>query len=502
MSKQKLRAGALALAFVIVGLTRAGAQTDRGRAVLERALEALGGRARIEAVATWDIEGRGRENLSAEAQGLAPGEPTWRSHEERLGIDVRTLSVAWQRRTPRNDMSLRHRRFIYKSDASGFVDFVGGAGAMRPRDVAEAVRRSYARRVPHLLLLEAATRATRVRHEGMREVEGRRNDVVSVVLPETRELTLLIDAEASTLSRVEYSQLVPTLGEVVVSYDWKDWKPDEALGLVPRGHRVSVDGVSFQEVTYLRFEGNSPDVDSLLEIPGEIVSTPRPSESSSAAPAAPLPPSGEVAPGVHVAAVSGFTVMFVELTDFVVAVEAPEAHPGLETIPAEPVPADTSERVVELIRSTVPGKPIRYVVSSHHHSDHMGGLRAFADAGATVIVAAGHESAARRTLRPSDDPPIETVTDRREITDGSRSVVIFDTGANPHTHENLFVWLPSERILFQGDLFYFLEGRREPPPGRETMNAFFAEHLRERGLAPLAIYGVHNRGAASGELVR
>ena len=60
-------------------------------------------------------------------------------------------------------------------------------------------------------------------------------------------------------------------------------------------------------------------------------------------------------------------------------------------------------------------------------------------------------------------------------------------------------WLPAERILFQGDLFYYSEGSPFPPSGRETMNRFFARFLAEEGLEPLAIYGVHNDGAAPPE---
>jgi hypothetical protein len=44
-----------------------------------------------------------------------------------------------------------------------------------------------------------------------------------------------------------------------------------------------------------------------------------------------------------------------------------------------------------------------------------------------------------------------------------------------------------------------IEGERFPPSGRETMNRFFARFLRERRIEPLAIYGVHNEGAAPPE---
>ena len=87
----------------------------------------------------------------------------------------------------------------------------------------------------------------------------------------------------------------------------------------------------------------------------------------------------------------------------------------------------------------------------------------------------------------------------RTIEDGSRRLEVIQVGANPHTDENLVVWLPRERLLFQGDLFYYAEGSAFPPAGRERMNRFFARWLSDRGMQPLAIHGVHNEGAAGPE---
>ena len=39
--------------------------------------------------------------------------------------------------------------------------------------------------------------------------------------------------------------------------------------------------------------------------------------------------------------------------------------------------------VVEAVYKLIPNKPIRYVVNSHHHVDHLGGVRAIFHEGAT-----------------------------------------------------------------------------------------------------------------------
>ena len=44
--------------------------------------------------------------------------------------------------------------------------------------------------------------------------------------------------------------------------------------------------------------------------------------------------------------------------------------------------------VLAQVKKLAPGKPIRYVVNSHNHFDHSGGLRAAVAEGATIITQA------------------------------------------------------------------------------------------------------------------
>ncbi|MGQ0648885.1 MAG: MBL fold metallo-hydrolase [Gemmatimonadaceae bacterium] len=153
------------------------------------------------------------------------------------------------------------------------------------------------------------------------------------------------------------------------------------------------------------------------------------------------------------------------------------------------------------LREIAPGKPLRYVVVSHHHSDHLGGISAFAGPATTVLVAPGHLSATRRAASTGsgDAAPnarIEAVGDQRTITDDQRRVEVYNVGTNPHTLKNLLLWLPQERMAFQGDLFYFDAGGVFAPVGREAPTRFFARWPQRMGLEPVAVFGVHNTGVA------
>jgi len=94
-------------------------------------------------------------------------------------------------------------------------------------------------------------------------------------------------------------------------------------------------------------------------------------------------------------------------------------------------------------------QPVRYVVYSHHHSDHITGGRMFADEATFVS-----HSAARQPIVDAADPstpvPILTFTDRMFIDLGGKHVELIYTGKN-HSDNSLVVLLPQNKLLFAVD---------------------------------------------------
>jgi glyoxylase-like metal-dependent hydrolase (beta-lactamase superfamily II) len=96
----------------------------------------------------------------------------------------------------------------------------------------------------------------------------------------------------------------------------------------------------------------------------------------------------------------------------------------------------------------VTDKPVKYVIYSHHHYDHIAGGKALKDAGATFVA---HRRAKER-LEMLKDPhtvlPDEVVGDNgRTITLGGTTLELSYHGLN-HSDSTLVMRLPKERIVF------------------------------------------------------
>jgi glyoxylase-like metal-dependent hydrolase (beta-lactamase superfamily II) len=146
-----------------------------------------------------------------------------------------------------------------------------------------------------------------------------------------------------------------------------------------------------------------------------------------------------------------------------------------------PLSEARSLAVIEEIVRRIPNKPIRFVVNSHQHFDHTGGLRAYNHIGATVITHWKNFdflnrdviNYAPRTLRPdmvSLWPPtelaegyyFETVRENYVLTDGARTMQIHYVNPLDHVEGMLMAFLPRERLLLQADLVNTFE----PLPAR------------------------------------
>jgi glyoxylase-like metal-dependent hydrolase (beta-lactamase superfamily II) len=104
---------------------------------------------------------------------------------------------------------------------------------------------------------------------------------------------------------------------------------------------------------------------------------------------------------------------------------------------------------IEEIRK-VSSAPIKYLIYSHHHYDHVAGGKPFKDAGATIVAHKNAKTRLEQLRFPDVVMPDETVDDYRAIELGGVRVELYYVGRN-HSDNSLVMLLPKERILFTVD---------------------------------------------------
>lgn len=117
-------------------------------------------------------------------------------------------------------------------------------------------------------------------------------------------------------------------------------------------------------------------------------------------------------------------------------------------IVTDPISAEAAKWLKNEIRKLT-DKPVRYVVYSHHHSDHITGGIVFADQ-ATFV---SHAAARAHIVDAADATtpiPSLTFTDRLFIELGGKRVELIYTGKN-HSDNSLVVLLPQHKLLFAVD---------------------------------------------------
>ena len=98
----------------------------------------------------------------------------------------------------------------------------------------------------------------------------------------------------------------------------------------------------------------------------------------------------------------------------------------------------------------VTDKPIKYLIYSHHHYDHISGGKPFKDAGAKIVA---HKKAKERLAvlkDPATPLPDETMDKKRTINLGGTALELTYLGLN-HSDSSIVMRLPKEKLIFVVD---------------------------------------------------
>ena len=253
----------------------------------------------------------------------------------------------------------------------------------------------------------------------------------------------------------------PVLGDMMVEIRYSDYR-DVAGGakfpfhihahqgdnpLVPGGH-------NWMDV---RVTDAKVNADAAISVPDSVRSAGAPQQRVA---------TQKLGDGVWLMGGSNANSVAVEFKDFVAVVEGPASEARSNAVIAE-------------VKKTIPNKPIRYLVVTHHHFDHSGGVRTYAAEGATLVtdernkdyfqkIVLGPQSRSLEPDRLSQAGPgplmLQTFTDRYAISDGQKSIMLYHVDNLNHAEDMLVAYLPQDKILINADLW------GPPPAGAATAN--------------------------------
>jgi glyoxylase-like metal-dependent hydrolase (beta-lactamase superfamily II) len=266
----------------------------------------------------------------------------------------------------------------------------------------------------------------------------------------------------------------PVLGDTEVQFTYSDYK--------------DFSGVRFPS-RIVRVQGGHP----VLDITVSSV-TANPGLNASLPTAAPAPPVNvtveKLANGVYYLKGGTHHSVAIDQKDHIVVVEGPQNE-------------ERSLAVIAKVKETIPNKPIRYLINTHAHFDHSGGVRTYVDEGATIVThemnkpyyekawAAPHTLNPDRLAQSKKMAMFETFTDKHVLTDGSRSIEIHQITGGGHNDAFAMVYLPTEKVLIEGDAYTPAAADAPPPPAPNPFSVNLYDNIQRLKLDVRQIAALH-----------
>jgi glyoxylase-like metal-dependent hydrolase (beta-lactamase superfamily II) len=288
---------------------------------------------------------------------------------------------------------------------------------------------------------------------------------------------------ANLVDKVETMSDAPVLGDVALETTYSNYR--DFGGVKFPTHIVQKE--ANMPVLDLTITDVKPNASIALAVPQNVQAAP----AQAAAPPVTVT-TDKLGDGVYYLTGGSHHSVAVEFTDHVVVIEAPQTEAR-------------ALAVFDAVKKTIPNKPIRYVVNSHNHFDHLGGVRAAMAEGYTIITQAQNKAYYEKTVataphtivpdrqaKSPKKPVIETVAEKRVLTDGNQVLELYRV-PNDHTDTMLVAYLPKLKLLVEADLWTPPAANAPPPPAVSPVTAAFFDSIQRMKLDVQKVAGLHGR---------
>ena len=315
-------------------------------------------------------------------------------------------------------------------------------------------------------------------------IEGRQMTVVSFVEKGKQRVNVYAN-DQNQIERVESWYGHPVAGDLKVVTHYGIYR-DFAGVKFPNKIIQYQDGLPTLDLTITAVRANPP---VNIEVPENVRTNPVPVKSEKAA------------DGVWYITGGSHHSVLIELKEYLIVVEGPQGDQRSTAVMAE-------------VKKLVPNKSIKYLVNTHHHFDHSGGVRAYAAEGVTIIthevnrpyfekaVVNSHNYSPDLLAKSKKKPVFQTMGDNMVLTDGMRTVELYQITGNPHHDGIIMVYLRKEKILIEADVFTPGPAGAQPPKVPDPQSANLEANVRRLNIDVDQVLPLHGRIVPYSELQR
>ena len=173
------------------------------------------------------------------------------------------------------------------------------------------------------------------------------------------------------------------------------------------------------------------------------------------------------------------------------------------TIVEAPLNEERSLAVIAKAKELIPNKPIKYLINTHAHFDHAGGLRTFVDEGASIVTlkankpyyekvwATAHSIHPDRLEASKKAPNFVALTDKCVLADEKHPIEIHSIANNGHNDAFVLAYLPNDKVLIEADAYTPLAANAPVPTSLNPYAANLYENVQKLNLNVEKIAALH-----------